>query len=261
MNEPTTRTLGFCRSLTADGELSAEELWLLADWLNANPDCCDHWPGNELAVLLSAAFENGSVTMTELKKAVTKLSAIERKAAKLRDAEMKALREVAIIETIESYNPAECSLPYVDATVSVGSKSSIGVSYSVDLRTASCDCPDWVGSRRQTPKLSLARCCKHVAEGLQQFAGKQRWPDWLGALIANCVERGGGTNPTDSWRTIQIKEGVALFSIGHGDWCNVFAPLDRYHSRYGYNPSQRRWSYGVLPDSSAAIARAIQSCR
>ena len=73
----------FCRTLTLDGDISDEDAWELGNYLNENPECCDEWPGDELASLLSKIFANGSVSKSELKLLATKLVSIENQAVKI----------------------------------------------------------------------------------------------------------------------------------------------------------------------------------
>ena len=72
-----------CRTLTLDGDISDEDAWELGNYLNENPECCDEWPGDELASLLSKIFANGSVSKSELKLLATKLVSIENQAVKI----------------------------------------------------------------------------------------------------------------------------------------------------------------------------------
>ena len=72
----------FCRTLKLDGDISDEDAWELGNYLNENPECCDEWPGDELAPLISKIFENGSVSETELKQLASKLVSIEIQALK-----------------------------------------------------------------------------------------------------------------------------------------------------------------------------------
>ena len=72
----------FCRTLTLDGDISDENAWELGNYLNENPECCDEWPGDELASLISKIFENGSVSESELKQLASKLVSIEIQALK-----------------------------------------------------------------------------------------------------------------------------------------------------------------------------------
>ena len=72
----------FCRTLTLDGDISDENAWELGNYLNENPECCDEWPGDELASLISKIFENGSVSEPELKQLASKLVLIEIQALK-----------------------------------------------------------------------------------------------------------------------------------------------------------------------------------
>ena len=71
-----------CQTLTLDGNISDEDAWELGNYLNENPACCDEWPGDELAPLISKIFENGSVSETELKQLASKLVSIEIQALK-----------------------------------------------------------------------------------------------------------------------------------------------------------------------------------
>ena len=73
----------FCRTITLDGDISDEDAWELGKYLNENPECCDEWPGDELASLLSKIFANGSVSKSELKLLATKLVSIENQAVKI----------------------------------------------------------------------------------------------------------------------------------------------------------------------------------
>ena len=72
----------FCRTLKLDGDISDEDAWELGNYLNENPECCDEWPGDELASLISKIFENGSVSEPELKQLASKLVLIEIQALK-----------------------------------------------------------------------------------------------------------------------------------------------------------------------------------
>ena len=73
----------FCRTLTLDGDISDEDAWELGNYLNENPECCDEWPGDELASLLSKIFANGSVSKSKLKLLDKKLVSIENQAVKI----------------------------------------------------------------------------------------------------------------------------------------------------------------------------------
>lgn len=251
MGHGDLEVLSYCRALTSDGELSSQEVWLLADWLNTHPDSCDTWPGTELVPLLSRVFENGSVNVTELKQVASKLSAIERKAARLR-------RHESMAEAIEKFDPMECALPSIDHIVRVPSSSQPGEVYVVGLRNSSCTCPDWTGSRSMYPDLDLRRCCKHVAFALYQATDGYRWPGWLGALINDCRYRQRGTHPLEQWRVVNVRETAAAFGIGPSEWVNVWALWQGAYSRFGYNLQQERWSYGHRPYLSRTIVEAVK---
>ncbi len=248
---PTRQLFAVCRSLTADGELSVDEAWLLADWLNHNPEACECWPGDELAELLSQAFADGKISVGELRALGRKLVAIEKKASKIEAAEDVDL-------AIEGFDSSFALLPSVPVVVQVPSSSGSG-RYSVDLGVASCTCPDWAGHRSRRKPLDLGRCCKHVALALSKVAGRDGWPAWLGAVVSDCRSRSGGLNPLDSWHVCKVRDREVLFSVGSGPWCNVYAQREDYWTRFGYNREEDRWSYGDRPYLSRTIAEAIQA--
>ncbi len=72
----------FCRTLTLDGDISDEDAWEIGNYLNENPECCDEWPGDELASLISKIFANGSVSESELKQLASKIGSIDNKSLK-----------------------------------------------------------------------------------------------------------------------------------------------------------------------------------
>jgi hypothetical protein len=43
-----TELLQLCDSITADGELTYDERYQLAEWLNSHAEACAHWPGSSL---------------------------------------------------------------------------------------------------------------------------------------------------------------------------------------------------------------------
>ena len=59
--------LQVCDGILEDGEISGDEAYGLASWLNENREACFHWPGNELVPLLKEIWADGKVTKTELR--------------------------------------------------------------------------------------------------------------------------------------------------------------------------------------------------
>ena len=58
-------TLRLVRRVTADGELSLEEIWDLAQYLNGNETAQHKWPGNRLWRQLERAYEDGEISPEE----------------------------------------------------------------------------------------------------------------------------------------------------------------------------------------------------
>ncbi|HEY5741449.1 MAG TPA: hypothetical protein VIS99_02820 [Terrimicrobiaceae bacterium] len=54
-----------CESIIEDGELTYDELYQLADWLNNHHEACLHWPGSLIVEPLQKAWADGKITKTE----------------------------------------------------------------------------------------------------------------------------------------------------------------------------------------------------
>lgn len=63
---PHMETLRVIRRITADGILSIDEVWDLAQFLNENRDARKSWPGNILWPTLQSIFDDGVVEEDEL---------------------------------------------------------------------------------------------------------------------------------------------------------------------------------------------------
>ena len=48
-----------------DAELTYDELYKMAEWLNNHHEACFHWPGNLLLEPLQKAWADGKITRTE----------------------------------------------------------------------------------------------------------------------------------------------------------------------------------------------------
>jgi hypothetical protein len=77
-DHPTRRTIEFLAERTVDGSLSGTEIWELANFLNTNKECREHWPGSLLFPLLSDAYADGGLSTDEMKLAAQTIANIER---------------------------------------------------------------------------------------------------------------------------------------------------------------------------------------
>lgn len=62
----TNELLGFVSGISADNTVTIEELEGLLAWLNDNPECAKHWPGDVLSKKLIEILEDGIVEPEEL---------------------------------------------------------------------------------------------------------------------------------------------------------------------------------------------------
>jgi len=149
-----------------------------------------------------------------------------------------------------------------DVLKEVGSASSER-SYEVNLYDFSCTCPDFRKRRLYFERGDIRRICKH------QFAlmEEQDQIDQLEELSV-AILRFGANRKT--LRRFENKNGVAfaLSTEPLGEWVDVATRKKRVGEKggaysgeydvYGYNPSEKRWSYGEVPAGAIAIKSAIR---
>jgi len=82
---PDMETLRMIRRVTADGILSIDEVWDLAEFFNENSDARNCWPGNILWPTLQSVFDDGVVDEDELEALGAILSDIGVQIARMND--------------------------------------------------------------------------------------------------------------------------------------------------------------------------------
>ena len=253
-NYDPSEIMAVCESILEDGEISSDEIYALADWLNNHREACFHWPGNLLVKPLQEVWSDGKVTKTELRKIGRILIAIRRAWAK-QQAEV-ALEGAAdrAAEIVQAFDLRQPLMPSIPIIVSVKSHSAPGLIYDVDLTGPSCTCPDWRSCRSALPPSNLTRCCKHVFDAYGQIEPETGWPGWLGAFL----ELAWTPNPQQTWMVFDVRRNLVLASTaGPTGWANVYAENSAGYDRFGYNVLEDRWAYSIEPPGSEAIARAI----
>jgi hypothetical protein len=50
-----------CDTIIEDGELTYDELYQLAEWLNGHREACAHWPGDRFVKLLQKAWADSKI--------------------------------------------------------------------------------------------------------------------------------------------------------------------------------------------------------
>jgi hypothetical protein len=245
--------ISVCDSIFEDGELSGEELYGLAEWLNNHRDACFCWPGNILVEPLQNVWADGKITKTELRTISRLLLRIRKEWAK-RQAQDALERTIELVAHIAANQDASIpQLPSIPFTLRIKSQSTKSVFYDVDLSGPACTCPDWRSYRSELPIGHLTRCCKHVLEAYNQLEPKSGWPGWLASFIDNSWP----PHPCQNWMVFFVGSSTVLASTAGKGWANVFSNDGGDYERYGYSVLEDRWSYGIEPYGARAIASAI----
>lgn len=254
MNEyDPSELVGVCEAILEDGELSGEEIYRLAEWLNDHREACLHWPGELLVGPLQEVWADGKVTKTEMRQIGKVLVRIRKEWAKRQaDAAFQQAADFAnqIAATIDLSQPFLPLIPYV---MRVKSHTDRSVLYDVDLSGPLCTCPDWRSNRRKLAPGHLTRCCKHVFDAYDRIEPEAGWPGWLGAFF----DLAWSPHPRHEWMVFCAGRELVLASTAPTGWANVFAHEGTTYDRFGYNVFEDRWSYGIEPSQASHIRETI----
>jgi hypothetical protein len=251
MEYDPSELISVCENIIEDGELSGEEIYGLAEWLNNHRDACFHWPGKLLVQPLQDAWADGKVNKTELR-AISRVLLRIRKDWARREKQQTADRmKEFVVATSMTFDLRNAQLPLIPLVLQIKSHSEKGLKYEVDLNQPSCTCPDWLGGRRRIPVGHLTRCCKHVLNAYSQIEPECGWPGWLGAFFS-C---GWPPHPHQSWSVIESRNSYVLISSPAKEWANVFVEVDGTYDRFGFNVEERRWSYGIAPPDAGLLQK------
>ena len=250
--------IAICRIITGDGELTSDEVYKLAEYLNKYPEACDCWPGDVLSEVLRQVWHDGAIDEDELVRVAQLLDQIEIDFARRHEEELgKWLRS----DSSQASSSQGLLFPVVPTFEwrNWHESHSSDDRYWVDLSDLSCTCPDWLEHRKRFPSASLGRCCKHIVLALNRLAQPSNSPAWLRALLAHYSERAKGIHPEEKWILTQLASGDVLVGMGWNEWANAFAPRFGTYGRWGFNKVEQRWAYGMAPDSARFIAETILS--
>ncbi|MBG87178.1 MAG: hypothetical protein CMO80_09800 [Verrucomicrobiales bacterium] len=70
-------TIRKIREITEDGKLEVDEVWNLSEYLTANPDAQQRWPGKKLWPIVEQVVEDNVVTKDELRMLAVEIADIE----------------------------------------------------------------------------------------------------------------------------------------------------------------------------------------
>ena len=250
-----TELISLCDSLLDSGELTENDAYNLADWLNKHDGACLHWPGEDLVRPLQEIWADGKVTRTELRRLTGLLRNIHKKWAKVQFDESINRAHQQVEQLAGSMPPVEPKLPSINVILSITSHTQSDVRYNVDLSGPSCTCADWRGCRADLPIGHLTRCCKHAFDAYSQIIPRGTWPGWIGAYIAS----GWTVNPKTEWSLISIGLTIwlASTSVGDGEWMNFYVQENGVYERFGYSLTGQRWSYGIEPSSAKKLLDSV----
>ena len=242
-----------CESILEDGEISGDELYRLAEWLNNHRETCFHWPGDLLVQPLQEVWSDGKVTKTEIRQIGRLLVRIRKDWAKRQAEEAFDRAADLVAEIVPTLDLGHPQLPVIPFVTRVRSHTDKEVFYDVNLSGPTCTCPDWRSYRHSLPAGHLTRCCKHVFDAYGQLEPEAGWPGWLGAFF----ELAWTPHPRQDWMVFYAGHTLVLASTAPTGWANVFAEESGDYDRFGYNIFEDRWAYGIEPASSDRIRRAI----
>jgi hypothetical protein len=242
-----------CESILEDGEISGDELYRLAEWLNDHREACLHWPGDLLVKPLQEIWADGKVTKTEMRQIGRLLVRIRKDWAKRETAAAFERAGDAVAQIVHAIDLSQPRMPAIPFVLQVKSHTDKSVFYDVDLSGPTCTCPDWRSNRCALPQAHLSRCCKHVFDAFGRLEPESGWPGWLGAFL----DLSWTPHPLQEWMVLRIGRGFVLASTAPNGWANVYADEGGSYDRFGYNVFEDRWSYGIQPVGSDRIRRAI----
>ena len=258
----SSELLLLCDSIIEDGELTYDELYHLAEWLNDHREACAHWPGSLLVQPLQRTWADGKITKTEARQFARLLLQIRKEAAK-REAEQQVAQAVEIAsQTVHTFNLSHAKLPAIPFSTRIKSHTRKSEFYHVNLSGPTCSCPDFRSFRHRLPTGHLTRCCKHVFDVYSQLEPSAGWPGWLRSFL----ELASAAHPNQEWHVLGIHQGwfslngrpaTVLISSAPNRWANVFASENGRYDRYGYNVIEDRWAYEIEPPNSEKIRKAV----
>lgn len=153
-------------------------------------------------------------------------------------------------------------IPITVSAVPVTIESSRGdVHYTLNLKHASCTCPDFQKRRNGYSRHDPRRYCKHLANAVVSA------PDYS---LSENAQLTMAYPPSQFIDECALSTGVKFYLLHDGpesEWVNVHARKRKAgekagwfsgkYDRYGYNRDERRWSYGEGPAGAGEIREAI----
>ncbi len=256
-----TETLKLIRQITLDGEITTEEVWDLATFFNDNLDSQKYWPGSVLWKHVQQIFSDNVVTVAEMDLLGQRLRGIEKVCETVSTEDIPG----DFADTYKLLEETEITLPLTNKTILIEGRGEAKPQYLADLRSHSCDCQDWFQRRKDLPKRSPGRMCKHLVQafGMSQPTEddeEEPWPKPFVQLIQGLLD--GVIDPAAArhWRKLVWGEISCIVAWGDSEWGSIYQ-RDRQGNfeRFGYNRTERRWAYGEVADNFAFIRKYLET--
>ena len=249
--------IALCEKILLDEEVSVQELYELAEFLNANPEAGKHWPGNQFVEPLQVVWADGVIDSSEL--ALMERLLIEtrrewrRRVAPIEQTEAPAGADLTSGFTASTDTGELARINGPDVRLEVPSASYPGSNHRVDLKTLTCDCSDWTFRRSTLPEGHFSRCCEHILHAFEHLEVEDL-PSMLQAFLENTKP----PDPEKNWYLGDVGYGSILISDAPHGWSDVFARGKDGWGMFGCNFRQQRWKYGSEPDGAGAIIPLIK---
>jgi len=253
-------TLRQIRRITSDGELSLEEIWDLAHYLNGNESAQHKWPGTRLWKQIERALDDGEINEHEHRHLGDIIVEIEEACAGISSGVTHIERRI----DLDALQVSDLKLPIINQTLFLEPRAGEDRKYSVDLRSHTCTCPDWFARHKDIPAGSFGRGCKHIIASLATARENgepitKQWDKQSSHFVAQLGTMGLGADPLTHWVHITWDGGDAYLGWDKTDWASVFAKagIDEYE-RFGFNLEDERWSYGAQPPDADLLAAYLK---
>jgi hypothetical protein len=249
-------TLRLVRRITSDGELSLEEIWDLAHYLNGNESAQHKWPGQRLWRQIERAMEDGEISDQEHQHLGDIIVEIEEACAGI----STGITNIHNRINLDGITVSDLKLPIINQTVFVEPRADDDQKYTLDLRSHTCTCPDWFARHKDIPQGSFGRACKHIAAALAEARENgepitKQWDKRAAQLIEQLGRLELGADPFTNWQHIAWEDGDAFVGWDKSDWASIFANIGiGEYERYGFNLEDERWAYSEQPPHADLIA-------